>query len=324
EKNYEQLNGNYLSRHCRETVNFLAAIEASRHAKLMTDKTVWIEIGSHTICSGMIKSTLGPQANTVASLRRNEDSWKVLSQSLSAVYLAGINVQWKEYHQDFKSSHEVLHLPAYSWDNKNYWLYYKNDFCLTKGGDPVPQVSNNTVPSRLTISAQKVVESIGDATKATVITETDISDPLLCPVIQGHKVNGIPLCPSSLYADIAQTLSEYLIDNFKPELKGVGLDVADMAVPKPLIYKNAGPQLFRAAATADWDARQVSMQIYSVTLEGKKMTDHASCIIKFFDTEAAREEWKRNAYLIRRSVDRLFESAANGDSNKLGPGMVYK
>ncbi|EEA24206.1 hypothetical protein TMatcc_007275 [Talaromyces marneffei ATCC 18224] len=323
ERNYEQLGGKYLSRHCRETVNFLAAIEASRHAKLMSDKTVWIEIGSHTICSGMIKSTLGPQANTVASLRRNEDSWKVLCQSLSAVYLAGINVQWKEYHQDFKSSHEVLHLPAYCWENKNYWLYYKNDFCLTKGGDPVPQISN-TAPSRLTISAQKVVESIGDASKATVITETDISDPDLCPVILGHKVNGTPLCPSSLYADIAQTLAEYLIDNFKPELKGVGLDVADMAVPKPLIYKNAGPQLFRAAATADWDARQVSMQIYSVTPEGRKMTDHASCIIKFFDTKAAREEWKRNAYLIQRSVDRLFESAANGDSNKLGPGMVYK
>jgi naphtho-gamma-pyrone polyketide synthase len=323
ESNYEQLGGKYLSRHCRETVNFLAAIEASRHAKLMTDKTVWIEIGSHTICSGMIKSTLGPQANTVASLRRNEDSWKVLSQSLTSVYLSGIEVQWKEYHQDFKAGHEVLHLPAYSWDNKNYWLYYKNDFCLTKGDNSVPQISN-TPSSKLTISVQKIIESTGDATKASVITETDISDPLLCPVIEGHKVNGTPLCPSSLYADIAQTLGEYLVDNYKPELKGIGLDVADMAVPKPLIYKNAGPQLFRAAATADWDTRQVSMQIYSVTPEGKKITDHASCIIKLFDPEAAREEWKRYAYLIRRSLDRLFESAAKGDSNKLGPGMVYK
>ncbi|EED17890.1 conidial pigment polyketide synthase PksP/Alb1 [Talaromyces stipitatus ATCC 10500] len=323
EKNYEQLSGTYLSRHCRETVNFLAAIEASRHAKLMTDKTVWIEIGSHTVCSGMIKSTLGPQANTVASLRRNEDTWKVLSQSLTSLYIAGIDIQWKEYYQDFKSSHEVLHLPAYSWDNKNYWIDYKNDFCLTKGGDPVPQITS-PAPSHLTISAQKIVKSIGEANKATVITETDISDPRLCPVIQGHKVNGTPLCPSSLYADIAQTLAEYLIVNFKPELKGVGLDVADMAVPKPLIYKNAGPQLFRAAATADWDGRQVSMQIYSVTPEGKKMADHASCIVKFFDVEAAQEEWKRNAYLIHRSVDRLFQNVANGDSNKLGCGMVYK
>lgn len=323
EHNYEQLAGNYLSRHCRETVNFLAAIEVSRHAKLMTDKTVWIEIGSHTICSGMIKSTLGPQTNTVASLRRNEDSWKVLTQSLGSVYLSGIEIQWKEYHQDFKASHEVLHLPAYSWDNKNYWLYYKNDFCLTKGDNSIPQISN-AGRENLTISVQKIVESTGDANKASIITETDISDPLLSPVIEGHKVNGTPLCPSSLYADVAQTLGEYLVGNYKPELKGVGFDVADMAVPKPLIYKNAGPQLFRAAATAEWGARQITMQIYSVTSEGKKIADHASCVIKLFDTEAAYEEWKRYAYLIRRSVDRLFESASNGESNKLGPGMVYK
>lgn len=322
--NYEQLGGKYLSRHCRETVNFLAGLEATRHAKLTHDKTIWIEIGSHTVCSGMIKATLGPQANTVASLRRNEDAWKILSQSLTAVYLAGIELQWKEFHQDFKAGHEVLHLPAYSWDNKNYWIDYKNDFCLTKGGDSMEQAAPKPAAQNLTIAAQKVIEVLNDENKASVIVESDIDDPLLSPVIEGHKVNGAPLCPSSLYADIAQTLAEYLVDNFKPELKGFGLDVADMLVPKPLIYKNAGPQLLRISAAAEWSTKQVSLQFYSVNSEGKKIADHATCVVKLFDCDAAREEWKRNSYLIRRSIDRLVKNAAEGESHKLGRGMAYK
>lgn len=196
EDNHDVLGPEYLQRHCRETVNFLAGLEATRHAKLMNDKTLWIEIGSHTICSGMIKGTLGPQANTIASLRRNEDTWKVLSSSLSTLYLAGVEIQWKEYHEDFPSSHQVLPLPAYSWDNKNYYIPYNNNFCLTKGDPVAPKIEAAPCSRFHTTSVQRIVEAHNDGSKATVVMESDLSHPLLTPVIQGHKVNGVALCPS--------------------------------------------------------------------------------------------------------------------------------
>ncbi|KAL2010566.1 hypothetical protein VTN00DRAFT_6373 [Thermoascus crustaceus] len=324
EDNSDLLGPNYLKRHCRETVNFLAALEATRHAKLMSDKTLWIEIGSHTVCSGMIKATLGPQANTVASLRRGEDTWKVLSNSLSSLYLAGIEIQWKEYHQDFSSSHQVLQLPAYSWDNKNYWISYNNNFCLTKGEPTVGKIEAGPTHEALTTSVQKIVETHGDGSKATVVMQSDISDPLLRPVIHGHKVNGAALCPSSLYADIAQTLGEYLIEKYKPELKGYGLDVSNMTVPKPLIAKDSGEQLFRASATADWAEKSALVQIYAVNADGKKTTDHGSCTVKFSDCSIWQQEFKRIEYLIKRSVDRLQQSAEDGQSHKMKRGMAYK
>jgi naphtho-gamma-pyrone polyketide synthase len=195
EANCEVLNGNYLSRHCRETVHFLSAFEAIRNAKLSNDQTMWLEIGPHTICSGMVKATLGPQATTVASLRRDEDAWKILATSLSTLHLAGIDISWKQYHQDFNSSHRVLSLPAYNWDLKSYWIPYRNNFCLTKG-DPVATKEAPAQTTYLTTSAQKVVESSSDGTSATVVVQNDIADPELNRVIQGHKVNGAALCPS--------------------------------------------------------------------------------------------------------------------------------
>lgn len=189
------LNARYLVRHCRETVNFLGAFEALGNAKLKSDQTLWLEVGPHTICSGMVKATLGPQSNTIASLRREEDTWKVLSTSLSNLHLAGIGINWKQYHQDFSSSHQVLPLPAYKWDLKNYWIPYKNNFCLTKGA-PAATISAPAESNFLTTSAQKVVECRDEGATATVVVQNDIADPGLNRVIQGHQVNGAALCPS--------------------------------------------------------------------------------------------------------------------------------
>lgn len=324
ESNHGLLGAKYLRRHCRETVNFLAALEAVRYAKLIDDKTVWVEIGSHTICSTMIKSVLGPQTKTIASLRRNEDLWKVLSQSLASAYLSGLDIQWREYHHDFAACQRVLYLPAYSWDIKNYWMPYKNDFCLTKGEDAREDQNSQLANQRLTIAVQRIVESTGDGAMATVVMESDLADPLLAPVMMSHKVNGVPLCPSSLYAEIAQSLGEYLIETFKPKLRGSGFDVCNVSVPKPLIFNSAGPQLFRASATANWIEKSATIQIYSVSSDGKKIAEHCSCLVKFSDCSTWEDEWKRIAYLIRRSIDRLHETAAAGKSHRLGNGMAYK
>ncbi|KAL4886268.1 conidial yellow pigment biosynthesis polyketide synthase [Aspergillus karnatakaensis] len=322
EANSNLLDAKYLVRHCREAVNFLSAFEALRNAKVSSDQTLWLEVGPHTICSGMVKSTLGPQATTVASLRREEDTWKVLSNSLSTLHLSGIDVNWKQYHQDFITSHQVLPLPSYKWDLKNYWIPYRNNFCLTKGA-PVPTMDTPTQSTFLTTSAQKIIETRGDGTTATVVVQNDIADPDLNRVIQGHKVNGAALCPSSLYADIAQTLAEFLIEKYKPEFKGSGLDVCNVVVSKPLIAKT-GKELFRVSATANWASKCASVQVYSVTAEGKKIIDHANCEVKFFDCAASEQEWKRSSYLIKRSIEILEQSSLQGDAHRLRRGMVYK
>ena len=98
----------------------------------------------------------------------------------------------------------------------------------------------------------------------------------------------------SLYADIAQTLAEFLVEKYKPEWKERGFDVCNVVVPRPLIAKG-GKQLFRVSATATWADESAQIQVWSVTPEGKKMVEHATCNVKFFDTAAAESEWKRSA-----------------------------
>lgn len=195
-QNSDILEPRYLVRHCRETVNFLGALEATRHQRLTNDKTIWLEIGSHPICSGMVKAAFGPHISTVASHRRNEDTWRVLSTSLSFLYLAGININWKEYHQSFSTIHQVLELPAYNWDLKNYWIPYNNNFCLMKGTLPTLEDKSVSSFTFLSTSAQKIIETCDNGSTAMVVVENNIANPELSRVIQGHKVNEAALCPS--------------------------------------------------------------------------------------------------------------------------------
>ena len=193
------LGPSYVSRACRETVNFQAALEAGRDAGTIKDGSIWVEIGAHPTCSKMVKAALGPHTSTLPSLRRNGDAWNVLAESLPSLHLAGLDLQWKEYHRDFVDALRVLQLPSYHWDSKNYWIQYSNDFCLTKGDEKSAAISAAAVSANSTLctsSVQRVVEQqLGDK-KSTLVMESDLHHPSLSGVVRGHTVNGAALCPS--------------------------------------------------------------------------------------------------------------------------------
>jgi acyl transferase domain-containing protein len=184
----------YLARHCREAVNMRDALRSAKEMKIITDKSFVIEIGPHPIVSGMVNATLGAQIKTFPTLQRNKDNWLFLNAALSALYSAGGDIKWREFSRDFKSSHKVLPLPAYSWDLKEYWRRYEGDWCLTKGeASDQGTVVTNPKPKLKTTTVHRLVEEITDGQKGTIIVESDFSDPDLNDIAQGHKVNRIPL-----------------------------------------------------------------------------------------------------------------------------------
>jgi naphtho-gamma-pyrone polyketide synthase len=192
------LGAGYLSRACRETVNYLAGLKAAVEANTVSEKTFWVEIGAHPVCSGMVKSVIGSTVTTLPTLRKNTDTWKVVTSSLASLHNAGFEIRWNEYHRDFKACQHVLSLPAYNWDLKNYWIQYSNNFCLTKG-DEVIKVESKAESvgwNYGTTSVQKLIEEAHGAQKSSMTIESDLSDPVLARTVQGHKVNGVELCPS--------------------------------------------------------------------------------------------------------------------------------
>lgn len=171
----------------------------------------------------MIKATINSKVTTTASLIRNENSWKTVSNSISLLYSAGVKIDWPELFKGFEDAVEMLPIPTYSFDEKLYWLEYKNNWTLTKGeiaATPAPALAIAAKPAFSTTSIQKIVKEEIKGNSAFIVAESNLCEPVLAAAVSGHLVNGQPLCPSSLFADMALTLCEYAYSLLRPGADG--------------------------------------------------------------------------------------------------------
>lgn len=251
----------YLARHTREPVNMLKALLLARSDHVITEQTTTLEIGPHPAISGMVRAVLGPQIASLASLQRGRSAFQVLAATLKNLYAAGADVRWSKYHEDFESSHEVIPLPAYSWDLKEYWIQYVNDWSLRKGDPPL---TINNVPTIESTTIHRVVEETSDSQKTHIVVEADIARKDLSPLVQGHEVDGIPLCTPSVYADIALSLGTYVLKRYRPDQEENVVDVAEMTISKALILRTgATQQLLQAHAEVDWSSSATAIKFMS-------------------------------------------------------------
>ena len=197
----------YISHHTRETVNFVDALRSAEEEQVIDAKSAFIELGPHPTCCRMIQSTIAG-ASPLYSLHKSEDVWLSMNKNLASLHKAGLKIDWAGVHQDFESSQRLLQLPRFSFDEKNYWIDYTGDWCLTKGEtQTLPPLSTEILPTRhvplwqrksnlSTTTVHCVVEEQVDATSASFKFQTDFSEPVLNSAITGHLVNGVALCPS--------------------------------------------------------------------------------------------------------------------------------
>lgn len=314
----------YLRNHAREPVNFLGALVAAKSRDVVTDKSVWIEVGPEPVCTGLVKAWFGSPVVTAPILKRNEDSYKLLSSSLGTLHTAGLDIDWNEFHRDFSDSTRLLDIPAYSFDEKNYWIQYEGDWCLTKnrGVAAVTEPSEPLKQKPCTTSVHKVAREDVDADTVLVETETNLSRADLRPVVTGHVCNGTPLCPSTLYADIAMTVCDYAYKLMRPDAE-VGLNVSSVEVPKTLIFdEKRDAHVLRCTVRAHVTNGFADVLFH--TGNGTERTEHASCKVIFGDIDEWKVEFDKVNYLIKSRIDHLVISEKNGTASKIGRGLAYK
>jgi acyl transferase domain-containing protein len=200
----DSTDSNYLRKHAREPVNFLGGLIAAQGAGVIDENTVWLEMGPHPVCLGMVKATFGVATIGSPTIRRNEATFRTISRSLSTLHTAGLSIDWNEYHRDFTDSVRLLDLPSYSFDDKNYWIQYEGDWSLTKGRAAIKAaVEESQIPKISTTSVHTVVSEVISGDEVTISTESDLARPDLRAVVSGHAVNGAMFCPSVSFLSIS-------------------------------------------------------------------------------------------------------------------------
>lgn len=291
------LNANYVRRATGETVDFVTALQVA-HETSIGDDIVWIEIGPHPVGVSFIKSTLPSTTHTLPSIRRDDENWKTLSETAAMLHTIGVPLDWAEFHSPFEDKLRLVDLPAYAWDEKNYWLQYNGDWCLTKGNTYYHDNLETTKaiaaasPIRETInsSVQKIISVDIDGVAGAVVVQSDLMQRDFWAAAHGHRMNDCGVVTSvslsvndsgrtvltssrqSIHADIAFTLEAYLYQKFYPDADKPGMDIADLVVTKGLIARKGSttrPQLIQAMAeTSDIVSGVVDLTWQNVDADG--------------------------------------------------------
>ncbi|KAK3301404.1 polyketide synthase [Chaetomium fimeti] len=320
----KSIDAGYLRKHARDTVHFLDGLIEAQKSGTIDDKTVWLEIGPHPVLSNMVKATFGASTVAVPTLRRSEPCYKTVTSTLATLHNAHLKINFNEYHRDFSDSVRLLNLPTYSFHDKNYWIQYTGDWCLTKHDLSVAAAEQKpATPWVATTTVHKLHRESVEGGIATVETESDLYQEELRNVVCGHQVNGAPLCPSSLYGDMAMTVCDYAYKLLRPQSKGIGCNVADMQVFKPLIFDDkAGSHILRLTVRANAEAGEADLIFH--TAQGGKKLEHAHCKVYYGNHDDWQDEFDRAAYLIKSRVDFLMEAEKRGAASKIGRGLAYK
>ncbi|KAL3448058.1 melanin synthase [Aspergillus insuetus] len=333
----EQVNARYLRDHCRQPVRFAAALMSAKESGLILDSTVFIEIGPHPICSGMVRSILGEGTSQtlLATLKRKENPWKTLVGTLAAVHDLGFNVNWSEYHRDFEAGCRLLTLPAYAFDNKNYWIDYRNDWTLRKGEPAAVELSRKKeieatpVAKHLSHSVHRVVSESYDGDSPVVVFESDLSAPQIHAAISGHRVNGSALCPSSVYADVALTIADHIHKQPASGFSLSGYNVTAMEVQNPLIIKEPREietRVLRIHARPNRQSQSIRIDFASANTNEGAETRHATCLVEFGSPGSWLCRWSHDLYLIQDRISSLQNRAdsGSGDVSRLTSRLTYR
>ncbi|PSF39268.1 beta-ketoacyl synthase [Aphanothece hegewaldii CCALA 016] len=112
----------YWVNHIVEPVKFAASIEY-----LVKEYQIFLEIGSQPTLLGMGRLVLeSEQSNNklyywLPSLRKDQDDWQQILQSLAKLYYLGIKIDWQGFTQDYPHQ-TITDLPSYPFQRQRYWL----------------------------------------------------------------------------------------------------------------------------------------------------------------------------------------------------------
>ncbi|KAI0972477.1 hypothetical protein F4678DRAFT_460698 [Xylaria arbuscula] len=326
-------NAQYVRRGTREPVNFLAGLEKAAQMSMVDDSTLWVELGPHPVCTNFVRATLPSVGAAVPSLRRDENNWTTLTQSLATLHCAAAPLNWAEYHKSFEKSLRLVDLPTYAWNYKNYWIQYDGDWALTKGNTyyddkkkaaaalPAPRLSELQ-----TSTVQRIIEESFDGMTGTVVMRSDLMESDFLAAAHGHKMNGCGVVTSSIHADIAYTLGAYLQKKLIPG-SDFAMDVSNLEVVKGLVaQKNTKvPQVIQVTiSTKDITLGTAHLTWQNVDSFGNLEEPFATADLYFGDRKEWLDSWVSQAHLIQGRIEALETLAAQGVANRLSHTMVYR
>lgn len=325
-------NANYFRRHTRDSVVFRDAVLACEAEGLIQDQSFVVEIGPHPTCINLMASSLATaNPNRYPSLRRGHNDWESISRCLAAAHRAQLPVAWVDFHKDHLDHVQLISgLPTYAFDCQDFWISYKTPMISQTHSD----ATTNASPPPLLSTSLHSVEQLRKAESKWLATFTaDMSDPRLAEAINGHVVDGVAICPASIFIDMAYTAVAYLQTERKtvrPSLATYELTGLNMTSPLVLRKDMTIDELPRVSVEAvlDDSTNVLSVRFISraaAAAATSSPVEHGSCVIQLDQPEEpCTQSWSRMQPLVQARMRSLEAFSRPKQVHVMDRQLFYK
>ena len=319
-------NAQYLRRHTREPVNYYGAVQACEAEEMIHDRSFIIEVGPHPTCIGLIIASLQKSnPNGFPSLRYGRGGWECISQTLAAAHCARLSVAWDEYHKDHLHNLRLVSgLPSYAFDKQNFWRPYQSQAAPYKK-------STGTLHASFSGSTSlHSIEQIRHEKEQVIATfKANLSDQNLNTAIRGHVVDGVAICPASIFIDMAYAAA-VILNNETHKASSTSLrtqELVGLSMRKPLTLRETNnPSHVLIKGILDQSTSIISVH-FSSQLEDTSSTpvEHGACRIHLNQPNTACvQAWLRMQPLVKIRAHNLKASSAPKEIHAMGRGLFYK
>ncbi|MFZ5515898.1 MAG: amino acid adenylation domain-containing protein [Candidatus Zhuqueibacterota bacterium] len=256
----------YWRRHIREAVQFHAGMKA------LADHgcEVFIEPGPHPVLIGMGRRCL-PQTDGLwaPSLKRDQDDWSAMLSSLSALYVNGVQMDWRGFDSDYKRNRVTV--PTYPFARERYWVELTSEGRTARPVaaqiEELPEQGSEPAPE-----AKKPKESAKLSKQAVLAAEPKDRQKLVESQLQAELAKVLGLSPNRV--DGKQPVNNLGLDSIMAiELKNKIENVLD--VDYPIANLLEGPNIIQIAEQLVKSIEQPDTTAVKLQPAGEKVSEYA-------------------------------------------------
>ncbi|KAI0353334.1 ketoacyl-synt-domain-containing protein [Trametes cingulata] len=241
----------YFARHCREPARFQQGMADLATQIDLSSVAACIEMGPHPTTLPLLR---GYQTDDtpllLPCLRRNTQGLETMWATLAKLYCTSVPVQWRKVFDDLTPGARLVDLPAYPFAQTRLWVPYVEERSAS-----APQQTH---------SSRNIVSRPG--LEFWTACETDLSS--LAHFIEGHMVAGFPLCPASVYAELALSAISSAYNDTSLWSKDVPLDLEEVVYSAPLVYSPGSSHRLRVEVARNVSDHRSGSFTVSRTAEG--------------------------------------------------------
>lgn len=258
----EVSSADYWRQHVREAVQFARAMETLHN----DGHTIYLEIGPSPTLISMGQRCLPADVGVwLSSLRSGRDDWGQMLNSLGALYVHGLPLDWTGFEQGYVR-HKVM-LPTYPFQRERYWA----DF--TRIATTSTRMSSGKASAHPLLGSRVNLAQSASA----LVWENEISLRRY-PYLDDHRVQGVAIVPATAYVEMGM---EAVI-----EAGGqLPLVISEVHNKKPLFLREGA--VFVSQVVLNQEAHdRWSFSVYSRPIEGDVWTLHVSGKVRQGESKA--------------------------------------